>query len=52
MLLCIYLLVGVCGVFNVVFVEVDVVGELMFYGLGVGGEFMVSVVLGDVVFVV
>lgn len=35
--LILYLFVFVYGVNNVVFVEVEVVGFLMFYGVGVGG---------------
>lgn len=44
-----YLLVIVCDSFNVVFVEGCFVDLLMFYGRGVGGVLMVSVVFGDVV---
>lgn len=43
-----HVLASVCGVFNAVAVEGDVVGETLFYGRGAGPDATASAVLGDI----
>lgn len=40
------------GVMNVISVIGDKVGEILYYGVGVGGEFIVSVVISDIIEIV
>lgn len=43
-----HVLASVCGVYNAVAVEGDVVGETLFYGRGAGADATASAVLGDI----